>query len=204
MNKAIIFDMDGVLVEAKDWHKDALNDALRMFGFEITQKEHEERFDGLPTKNKLILLTQEKGLPFGLHDIINNKKQEYTINIMNERVKPNQDQIDMLRKLKQDGYKLAVCSNSISKTIKTVLEKANIMEYFDFYLSNEDVKNPKPSSEIYDKAIQKMSLQPNQVLIIEDNFNGIKAAKASGANVMEVKNTKDVTYDNIIKYERKL
>ncbi|RLR17256.1 HAD family phosphatase, partial [Sodalis-like symbiont of Bactericera trigonica] len=59
--KAVIFDMDGVLIEAKDWHYDALNKALNLFGLDITRQEHQTVYDGLPTKHKLIMLSRDNG-----------------------------------------------------------------------------------------------------------------------------------------------
>ena len=72
-----------------------------------------------------------------------------------------------------------------------------IINYFSFLLSNEDVSNTKPDPEIYLKAINKLGLKSEEVVIVEDNFNGIKAAKAAGGNVLEVKTIEDVNYKNI-------
>ena len=70
MIKAVIFDMDGVLIEAKDWHFNALNKALSLFGYEISRFEHLTTYDGLPTSRKLEMLTIEHGLPKELHEFI--------------------------------------------------------------------------------------------------------------------------------------
>ena len=86
--KAIVFDMDGVLIEAKDWHYEALNRALRLFGYEISRYDHLITYDGLPTAKKLEMLSIEKGLPQGLHKFINEMKQRYTIEIVNAKCKP--------------------------------------------------------------------------------------------------------------------
>src|SRR6266568_3529031 len=88
MIKAVVFDMDGVLIEAKDWHYDALNRALRLFGYEISRYDHITTFDGLPTRKKLQMLTAENGLPVELHEFINDMKQRYTMEIVNALCKP--------------------------------------------------------------------------------------------------------------------
>ena len=67
-------------------------------------------------------------------------------------------------------------------------------------MSNEDVIKPKPDPEIYLKAMNKLGLKSEEVVIVEDNINGIQAAKASGGNVLEVKNTEEVNYKNIIEF----
>jgi beta-phosphoglucomutase-like phosphatase (HAD superfamily) len=79
--KAILFDMDGVLIDAKEWHYEALNLALNHFGYNINKESHLSTFDGLPTKEKLKMLSKVSGLPVGLHDLINTLKQKYTIQI---------------------------------------------------------------------------------------------------------------------------
>ena len=197
--KAIIFDMDGVLIEAKHWHFEALNKALRLFGMEISYFEHIKSFDGLPTKDKLKMLSNVYNLSEKLHPFINKMKQIYTTELIHTRLKPNFTHEFALSRLKNEGYKLALCSNSISKTISLMMQKASLDKYLDFFLSNEDVKNAKPDSEIYNKAIKRLNLSPKEVLILEDNINGIKSARASGAWVMEILEVNEVNYKNIKK-----
>ncbi|MBU1261334.1 MAG: HAD family phosphatase [Planctomycetes bacterium] len=196
--KAVIFDLDGVLVDAKEWHYEALNRALGLFGMEINRYDHLVTYDGLPTLKKLEMLSIEHGLPRSLHKLINDIKQQYTMGIVHAQCKAIFCQEYALSKLNQDGYKLAVCSNSIRKSIETMLENAGIAQYFDFYISNQDVKKPKPDSEMYIKAFKKFGLQPKECLIIEDNEKGIKAALASGAYLMKVDSVEDVNYLNIM------
>jgi HAD superfamily hydrolase (TIGR01509 family) len=201
--KAVIFDMDGVLIEAKDWHYEALNKALLLFGMEISRYDHLVTYDGLPTKKKLEMLSTERGLPRGLHEFINDMKQQYTMEIVHTECKPRFYHEYALSKLKNDGYRMAVCSNSIRHTIEVMMQKATLDTYFDFYISNQDVEHGKPNPEMYNKAIERMGLQPNECMIVEDNENGIKAARASGAHVMEVESVEDVNYENIQQHIRK-
>ncbi len=198
--KAVIFDMDGVLIEAKDWHYEALNRALNLFGMEISSYDHLVTYDGLPTKKKLEMLSTERGLPKELHKFINDMKQQYTMEIVYANCKPTFHHEYALSKLKNSGYKMAVCSNSIRNTIQIMMDKASLSQYFEFYVSNQDVKNGKPDPEMYNKAISQLGLLPQECMIIEDNENGIKAAKASGAWVMEVDEVEDVNYQNIEKH----
>jgi HAD superfamily hydrolase (TIGR01509 family) len=195
--KAVIFDMDGVLIEAKDWHYDALNNALKLFGMEISRYDHLVTYDGLPTKKKLEMLTMEMALPRGLHTFINEMKQQYTMEIVHAECKPRFYHEYALAKLKNEGYNMAVCSNSVRNTIEVMMKKASLEQYLDFYISNQDVENGKPDPEMYIKAIKRLGLNPEECMIIEDNENGIKAARASGANVMIVEEVEDVNYENI-------
>lgn len=201
--KAIIFDMDGVLIEAKDWHYEALNRALNLFGMEISRYDHLVTYDGLPTKKKLEMLTLDRGLPKGLHQFINDIKQQYTMEIVYSKCKPTFYHEYALSKLKNEDYRMAVCSNSIRNSVQVMLQKASLDHYLDFFISNQDVLKSKPDPEIYNLAISRMDLSPNECMIIEDNENGIIAAKASKAHVMIVDSVEEVNYENIKQHIRR-
>ena len=195
--KAVIFDMDGVLIDAKDWHYEALNQALELFGYNISRYDHLVTFDGLPTKKKLEMLSIEKGLPKGLHKFINHMKQIYTMEHVYMKCKPLFNHQYALSRLKSEGYGLALASNSVRVTIDMMMEKADLAKYLDFTLSNQDVTKSKPDPEIYQTAIKKFGLKPEECLVVEDNPNGVKAALGSGANLLKVETVYDVTYQNI-------
>jgi len=198
MIKAIVFDMDGVLIEAKDWHYQALNKALRLFGYEISRFDHLTTFDGLPTRKKLELLSLERDLPPELHSFINEMKQGYTTEIVIASCKPRFIHEYALSRLKTMGYRLGVASNSIRATVELMMQKAHLDGYLDVALSNQDVVNPKPHPEMYEMAASRLGVTPGECLVLEDNDHGIRAAVASGANVLVVREVTDVTLGNIL------
>jgi HAD superfamily hydrolase (TIGR01509 family) len=195
MIKLIIFDLDGVLVEAKGIHFDALNKALGEYA--IDWNEHLSIYDGLKTNQKLEMLHERKGLPKERFKDIWENKQKYTLEEL-RALKPNQTLQSVMSALSEDGYKLAVCSNSIRKTVLTVLSKLGVIEYMDLIISNEDVKNSKPHPEMYWKAISMMSCLPEETLIVEDSPYGLLAASRAKAHILRVANSKEVTYTNIL------
>ena len=195
--KAVLFDMDGVLIDAKDWHYEALNKALRLFGIEISRYDHLHTFDGLPTKEKLKMLSTQYFLPEQLHQTINQLKQAYTEDYICQCCRPMFHHEYALSRLHSEGYRIAVCSNSIRSTIQTMITKAGLLPYVDLIVSNEDVKRAKPDPEMYTTAINSFGLKPSECIVVEDNPNGIQAGKASGAAVLEVATVYDVNYDNI-------
>lgn len=200
--KGIIFDMDGVLIDAKDWHYEALNRALSLFGYSISRYDHLVTYDGLPTRRKLEMLTLERGLPQPLHGFLNELKQLYTMEIVHARCKPIFQHEYALSKLKASGYRLAVASNSVRDSVSVMMQKSNLMPYLDLLMSNQDVTHGKPDPEIYVKSIRQLGLKPEECLVVEDNDNGIRAAQASGAHLMIVKSVHDVTYQNVMEHVR--
>jgi beta-phosphoglucomutase-like phosphatase (HAD superfamily) len=155
-------------------------------------------FDGLPTRQKLEMLTMINGLPRKLHPFINEMKQIYTMDLIYQKCKPSFLHQYALSNLMKLGYPIAVASNSMRNTVEVMMQKSNLEQYMNFMLSNEDVENAKPSPDIYIKAINKLLVLPEEVLIVEDNDNGIKAAIASGAHLMKVEGANEVTLDSIL------
>ena len=200
MSKLIIFDLDGVLVEAKEIHFDSLNLALEDIGSEfiISWEEHLKTYDGLKTYDKLNLLSKFKGLPLDktILDKIFNSKQEYTLNALSNLGR-NQKFIELFEQLKANGYIIACCSNSVEKTVNLSLTYLGIINYFDLILSNESVKYSKPHPEIYWKAMSYFGALPSETLIVEDSPTGLTAAFKSGAKVLRVKNTNDFDFEKL-------
>ena len=195
--KAVVFDMDGVLIDAREWHYEALNRALALLGYEISRYEHLTTYDGLPTKRKLRMLSVERGLPEELHGFLNSLKQQYTLELVATRCKPVFHHQYALSQLKAAGYRLGVASNSVRRTVEEMMERSDLMRYLDVFISNEDVTRPKPDPEMYISALERLEVRPEETVIVEDNENGVKAATAAGAHVLVVEGPDDVTLDAI-------
>ena len=200
MSKLIIFDLDGVLVEAKEIHFDSLNLALKDIDekFVISWEDHLRTYDGLKTYDKLNLLSKFKGLPLDktILDKIFNKKQDYTLNALSNLGR-NLKFISLFEQLKLNGYIIACCSNSVEKTVILSLTNLGIINYFDLILSNESVKYSKPHPEIYWKAMSYFGALPSETLIVEDSPTGLTAAFKSGAKVLRVQNTNDFDFEKL-------
>ncbi len=192
--KAVLFDLDGVLIDATEWHYKALNRALGLFGFSIARYDHVTTYNGLPTRRKLEMLTVERGLPGSLHGLINNVKQVYTREEILAGCWPTFEKEYMMSRLRQEGVRLAVCSNAIRESVELMLSRAGLLPYVEFVLSNEDVSTPKPSPAIYELALARLGVQPHEVLIVEDAPHGVQAARRSGAHVCEVSGYSEVDY----------
>ena len=190
----VLFDLDGVLVDATEWHYEALNRALHLFGFDITRYEHLSSYNGLPTMRKLQMLSVEKGLPEPIHPMLNRLKQVYTRDEILTRCRPVFEKEYMLSRLKREGYRLAVCSNSIRESLELMVRYSGLEDYFDFLVSNEDVSRPKPDPEIYLNAIARMGVTPAETLIVEDAPHGLEAAKRAGAHICRVDGFSEVDY----------
>jgi len=196
--KAVLFDMDGVLVEAKEWHYQALNKALEAKGFRgISRHEHLSTYDGLPTKDKLLKHPGTRDLSSEEHAEINKLKQKLTCELIETNCTPNSAIIELMEYLRSQGIRMACCSNSIRPSVEMMLGKSGILQYMDFLISNEDVENSKPAPDMYLDAISRLELKPVEVLICEDNIIGITAALHSGSYVLEIGTVDDTNKENV-------
>ena len=200
MIKLIIFDLDGVLIDSRELHYEALNSALVKIDpkYVIAREEHLSKYDGLNTTAKLELLHSEKGLPKSEFNSVWQNKQSATIDAF-KHFTHDQKLISIFTELKQIGYKIVVASNSIRETVKLSLLKIGILEYIDYYVSNEDVKRPKPFPEMYWKCMTAMGYTAKETLIIEDSHIGRTGAIASGAHLLPVENCDDLSMEKIRK-----
>jgi len=196
----VIFDMDGVLIDARDWHFDALNDALDLFGYRISREEHETKFDGLPTRVKLEMLSEDRGLPRSLHPLINVVKQERTLRIAAANCYPRAQHVILISALKRSGIKVGVATNSIRETTEAMLTYAGLLQLVDLVVTNQDVKHSKPDPEIYTLAVSRLGSIPEKTLVIEDNVNGLASALAAGCKVVQVANPDEVHIQKLLPY----
>lgn len=197
MVKAIIYDLDGVLVDATEWHYEALNRALHVFGFIINRQEHISFYNGLPTRKKLEVLSKEKGFPLALKEFVNSLKQVYTRQEILRNCSPHFEKQYMLAKFRKDGVRQIVCSNAVRDSVDLMLRQSGLLEYLEFFIGNDEVQKPKPDPQMYTIAMEKLGLKPEEVIIVEDSPHGIEAARASGAHVCVVSGFREVRYERL-------
>jgi beta-phosphoglucomutase len=194
--RSIFFDLDGVLVDACDWHFEALNKALKKNDEqEISLVNHHAKFDGLPTKTKLQMLDVSKEK----FTKIIAEKNKFFDEIMESKCVFDNSKNELLSYLRNKNCKIACVSNSIRSTIENILKKLDIIRYFDLILSNEDVKINKPDPYPYNLAIELLKAESSINIAIEDSAKGIESASKSKINVVwKVKNATEV---NLINYK---
>jgi len=202
LNKLVIFDLDGVLIDSRELHYDALNEALRKVGqeFVISREEHLSTYDGLNTTRKLELLSEQKGLDRKYFNQIWQDKQNATFDLI-RKLPANNTAKYIIDELKKKGWKIGVASNSIRETIRIALNTIGILGDVDYIVSNEDVKRTKPFPEMYWKCMTALNALPKNTIIVEDSHIGRQGAIDSGAILYPVENANDL---NGIKFMDKI
>jgi HAD superfamily hydrolase (TIGR01509 family) len=197
----VLFDLDGVLVETKQIHYFAFQQAIKLAHLSIDETTHTAIYDGLPTKTKLKNLALEHTLNEETIKKIDLEKQKHTIEMLQSSVTADSEKIALMKHLKDHNIKIAVCSNSRRESLDIVISRLGISKLIDLSLSNDDVTEPKPSPEIYFLAMKHFKAKPSECIIIEDSPHGLTAANASGAQVIKVNNSFEVNIKLFEKYQ---
>ena len=199
MIRAVLFDLDGVLVDACDWHYHALNEALKQVaGVTINRAEHFTTFNGLPTTKKLQILTDQGRIHTKRHKEIWEEKQRRTVSVIKRQAQKDSQKQAMHSRLRRRGLTLCCVTNSIRETAELMLSRTGQLSHMCELITNEDVQNPKPSPEGYQNVMKLLEILPREALIVEDSEKGFAAAKLSGAHVLRVRNASDVILESII------
>ena len=196
--KAILFDLDGVLVDTEGLHREAFIHACNLFEVGMTGEEHDQRFNGLPTRLKLAKLVDEGRLAASLAPLVYEAKQRSTGLLIDEYIAADPQKRALLDVLHESGYQLGVVSNAIRSSVLKMLQRAGLMSHLSVVLSNEDVEHPKPAADGWWRAMALLGVSPEETLVIEDSPPGIASAYASGAQVMEVSGPDEVTSERIL------
>jgi len=178
--KAVIFDMDGVLVDTEPFHYENENRMFRKLGLDIPDYEHAQ-FTGMANDLmwQYIVGSRNLNLPVTeLTELTIQQGLEYLKTL--EELTPMPGLVRLLENLRHSGVLLAVATSSDAETMRTILEKAGLNKYFEVTVSRNDVAKSKPAPDVFLQAAKLLGVEPADCIVFEDSRNGIAAAKAAG------------------------
>lgn len=191
MIKAVLFDMDGVLIDACEIHRTTFRRACAEHGI-VLEDAQEVFLEGRPTRTKLMLL----GVSPDRAALINQAKQRATLEAI-ANYPEDRPKIQLLGYLRECQIKIGVYTNAVTATAEAFLKQAGIRQYVDCVISNENVSEPKPHPEGYQNLMRILGVSPGETLIVEDSPVGIQAAQRTGAWFMQVDSPTDVTQERM-------
>ena len=189
---AVLFDLDGTLIDLRELHFRALNLALYEAGYATVTLEQHAAIDGLPTTVKL----ERLGIPDQIRPVVNSLKQQHTRNLLKESCAPNDRLNNELERIGREFF-IGVVSNALNETCAAALMMSGIAPYVKLLIAGPHSR-PKPDPEPYVKAIEAAHLRPDKTVAVEDNHFGAEAAQARPLRCLRVASPDDVTYDFVV------
>lgn len=184
----VIFDLDGVLVDTGWAHKQSWYDLAEKEGFSMTDEFFYSTF-GMQNYMIIPMLLGREAALDEVNRLSNWKEQRYR-QIIAEKLAPAEGAKSLLDDLKSGNFLLAVGSSAPRTNLDLVLERTGLQDYFDAYVSGEEVTNGKPAPDTFLKAAQKLTLGADQCVVVEDAVQGVEAGKAAGMPVVAVTTTR--------------
>ena len=194
----VIFDLDGVLVDTAKFHYLAWKRLAKELGCEFTMEDN-ERLKGVSRLRSLDILLEVGGVDclsetekLAFAEKKNEWYVEFLSQLSEESLMPGVKKL--LIRLKANGYKIAL--GSASKNALRILEKLNVVEYFDTIVDGNMVSKAKPDPEVFLRAASNLGVSPESCIVFEDAFSGVEAAKRAGMEVIGIGELKNLSNAN--------
>lgn len=183
---AVVFDLDGVVLDAKELHRKLFLEALADSGLIVDEEFHETNLEALSSKQKISKLIQMKLLSAEAGPVVDKMKQKLTMEKIGEAPLTVPWMKELFSFVKSKGLGLGMCSNSVRNTVVKGLQDHDLLHYFDAIISNEDVVCQKPHPEPYVMSAARLGTVPSKLIVFEDSKVGVRAAHAAGCIVVPV------------------
>lgn len=187
MIKTVIFDMDGVLVDSEYTFLETKTDMLKTAGFP-KDISYQYQFMGTTFEVMWTIMKEELGLPESISFYINDMNERREVMIARDGIRAIKGAQDLVKRLFEAGFKLAVASSSPRHEIVRAMTELGLVDYFEVLVSGEEVAHSKPAPDVFLAAAERLGVSAQDAIIIEDTKNGSLAARRAGAYVIGFEN----------------
>lgn len=177
--KAMLFDMDGVLVDSEPIHFAGRKRTLRRYGLEITDEEL-THYTGILSRGFLRDIAEKRGVEIPIDEAVKFAPIDFQTEFERSEIKPIDGIRDLLDGLAAKNIPMAIASSSNPQLIREMVRRLDIEKYFTALISGHEVKQSKPAPDIYLKAAESVGVAPENCVVLEDSHSGVIAAKAAG------------------------
>ncbi len=178
MIKAVIWDLDGVLLDSEKVHSETESETAAKFGIKISPEEVTRLYLGVPIERELTDMAKRAGMDMPLNEALKIRKR-----ILTKKVKSGIPTVpyakEILIELKSK-YRLAFATNTEEFFAQVAMKKAGLFDFFEFGLYARDIQIAKPDPQVFLKVAALLKLDPSEIAVIEDSESGFTAAKGAG------------------------
>jgi HAD superfamily hydrolase (TIGR01509 family) len=183
--KAVIFDMNGVIILDEEYHNQAWVIFCKKYHFALTKAEFRTEVMGKRDQDTLVYLFKRN---LSNEEINKYSRERYRMAkaLLKGKLVLPEGLIDLLDKLQSRNIPLAIATSAIKNYTDFIMNKFGLRKYFSVIITAEDTIEGKPSPEIYLRTASKLKINPENCLVIEDSVSGIKSAKAADMKVIAI------------------
>ncbi len=187
--KALIFDMDGVLVNSTEYVTKAFNELLRKYGVALTA-EYRKKCIGMSLRDQIKMWKKDFNIREEI-DPINFSEKSFEIEqkLMEKELTPNKHLISLIDAAKKQKVRIAVATSSTKSRAEKILNLVGVFDKLDGFVTAEDVKLHKPHPQIFLKAAERLGVNQEECVVFEDALNGIQSAKKAGMKAVAILTT---------------
>lgn len=192
--KAVIFDMDGVIIDSEPLHHEVNKKIFNKLGINVSDEEYQS-FIGTSNTYMWTILKEKHGLTESIDELNQLQLTENIDYLNNHQENPIPGILALLNLFKEYGLKIALASSSPIEYIKKVLENLGLEAYFDITISGESFERGKPYPDIFLHTAKVLGVNPEECVVIEDSQNGVKAARNAGMKIVGYQNVNSGNQD---------
>lgn len=196
MIRAILFDMDGTLIDSEPNYRIADQKFLKDFGIELPE-ELWDSFIGIGSEKMIEQVKREYGLEGETEELL-EIKDRYFHEIASERTAVFPATVRLLDELKHRGFPCAIATGSSKRTLRFSLEATGLLDRFEATVSSEEVAHGKPDPDVFLEAARRVGVEPGECLVLEDSRSGIEAALSAGMRVVALPSVSSLKDDPLM------
>ncbi len=186
--KAVIFDMNGVIINDERTHQESWKVYCKKHGFNISEEDFKYKVFGRTEKDTFEFLYNRSIAPEEL-ETFSNERVDTAIEIFKPQIKMTEGLQQLLDELAEHNIPMAVATSARKRYFSFIMDELSIRQYFKVVLTAENITKGKPDPEIYLKSADGLQINPQECVVFEDAVSGIKAAKAAGMKVVGISST---------------
>jgi beta-phosphoglucomutase len=178
--KAVLFDLDGTLIDSEYFHYQCWVDILQKFSKSMTYEEWVEKYAGIPLPENCATMIQVYQLDIALPDLMEWRERQSITGFKTRDIELMPYVLETIKYYKEKGLKLAVVTASPRPDVEAIFQRNGLASYFDLMITRTDVSVSKPDPECYNLCCKQLDVNKDECIVFEDTLNGLKAAKAAG------------------------
>ncbi len=186
--KAVIFDLDGVLIDTGSYHEQSFRDLAALYGLNMSDTFFIDTF-GMQNRQSLPILAGRSLTDSETQELSDWKEQRYR-ELIAGKMTLLAGVRDLLNDLKKNGYRTAIGTSTPRKNVEFMMDNTHVQDLFDAYTCSEEVQKSKPAPDTFLSAASKLGVPPEQCLVIEDAIVGVEAGLNAGMRVLAVTTTR--------------